>query len=109
MRKKHYSRSENNNSKESVPVFIKDYHAIHILHLNVKLCIAHNKGFFVRLVIILTKGGAGMKKLCLVSVTSLFILSITTLCKAEDKKDNSFLYVKSGDKPPMHVIHDEDL
>jgi hypothetical protein len=50
-----------------------------------------------------------MKKLGLVSVTSLLILFIITLCRAEDKKDNSFLYVKSGDKPPMHVIHDENL
>ena len=47
-----------------------------------------------------------MKTLCLVSVTSLLILSITTLCKAED---NSFIYVKSGDKPPMHAIFDENL
>lgn len=50
-----------------------------------------------------------MKKLCLVSVTSLFILSFSTLCNPEEKKDNSFLYVKSGDKPPMHVIYDENL
>jgi general stress protein 26 len=50
-----------------------------------------------------------MKKFFLASVTSLLILSFTTLCTAEDKKDNSFLYVKSGDKPPMHVIYDENL
>ena len=47
-----------------------------------------------------------MKTFCLVIVTSLLILSITTLCKAED---NSFIYVKSGDKPPMHAIVDGDL
>ena len=50
-----------------------------------------------------------MKKLCLACLTFFSILSITTLCKAEEKKDNGFLYVKSGDKPPMHVIYDENL
>jgi len=47
-----------------------------------------------------------MKKLFVVTMTSMTIFSMSTFCKAGDK---SFLYIKSGDKPPMHVIYDEDI
>lgn len=47
-----------------------------------------------------------MKKLFLLSMASMTVFSITTLCKAGD---NSFIYVKSGDKPPMHVLVDENI
>jgi len=50
-----------------------------------------------------------MKKLSVVAVLSISIFCFTAVCTAEDKKDNGFLYVKSGDKPPMHVIFDENL
>ena len=47
-----------------------------------------------------------MKKLLSLTVLSMLIFSITAFCKAGD---NSFIYVKSGEKPPMHVIFDEDI
>ena len=50
-----------------------------------------------------------MKKLSVVAVAAMTIFCITAVCTAEDKKDNGFLYVKSGDKPPMHVIVDENV
>lgn len=50
-----------------------------------------------------------MKKLSVVAVASLTIFCIIAVCRAEEKKDNSFIYVKSGDAPPLHVIFDENL
>ena len=47
-----------------------------------------------------------MKKLFVLGVASMLIFSITTFCKAGD---NSFIYVKSGEKPPMHVMYDEAI
>jgi len=47
-----------------------------------------------------------MRKLFVLGVASIAIFSITAFCKAGD---NSFLYVKSGEKPPMHVIYDEEI
>ena len=47
-----------------------------------------------------------MKRLFSLTMTSMVIFSMTAFCKAGD---NSFIYVKSGDKPPMHVIFDEDI
>jgi hypothetical protein len=50
-----------------------------------------------------------MKKLSVVAVASMAIFCIIAVCTAEEKKDNSYIYVKSGDKPPMHVIFDENI
>jgi len=47
-----------------------------------------------------------MRKLFVLGVASIAIFSITAFCKAGD---NSFIYVKSGEKPPMHVIYDEEI
>ena len=47
-----------------------------------------------------------MKKLLSLTVTSMLIFSMTAFCKSGD---NSFIYVKSGEKPPMHVMFDEDI
>ena len=47
-----------------------------------------------------------MKNLLSATVVSLVVISLVALCKAGD---NSFIYVKPGDKPPMHVIVDENL
>ena len=47
-----------------------------------------------------------MKKLFVLGVASMVIFSITAFCKAGD---NSFIYVKSGEKPPMHVMYDEEI
>ena len=50
-----------------------------------------------------------MKKLSVAVVVAISIFCITGVCIAKDKKDNSFIYVKPGDAPPMHVIFDETL
>lgn len=50
-----------------------------------------------------------MKKVSVVTVASSIIFCAGVMCLAEEKKDNSFIYVKSGDKPPMHVIVDESV
>ena len=47
-----------------------------------------------------------MKKLFSAITVLLAVISLVALCKAGD---NNFIYVKSGDKPPMHVIVDENL
>jgi len=47
-----------------------------------------------------------MKNLLSATVVSLVVISLVTLCKAGN---NNFIYVKPGDKPPMHVIVDENL
>lgn len=50
-----------------------------------------------------------MKKLSVVTGVAMAIFCTLAVCTAEDKKDNSFIYVKSGDAPPMHVIFDENV
>jgi len=47
-----------------------------------------------------------MKKLLSATTVLLAVISLVALCKAGD---NNFIYVKPGDKPPMHVIVDENL
>ena len=40
-----------------------------------------------------------MKKLLSATTVLLAVISLVALCKAGD---NNFIYVKPGDKPPMH-------
>ena len=47
-----------------------------------------------------------MKNLFSAIAVLLIVISLVALCKAGD---NDFIYPKVGDKPPMHVIVDENL
>lgn len=50
-----------------------------------------------------------MKRLSALTVAAIAIFAVTAPYAAEEKKDNSFIYVKSGDLPAMHVIFDETI
>jgi general stress protein 26 len=47
-----------------------------------------------------------MKKLFLLCAALMLVLSLTTLLSAQD---NRFLYTRPGDKPPVHVLVDEEI
>ena len=47
-----------------------------------------------------------MKKLFLISIVVIAVLSSSMFCKADDK---SFLYIKPGDKPQTHILVDENV